>query len=122
MARGSFFRNMTDEEKKEFHRQRVTKIRAKNERLKVENYPIHPDTDSYWAELAKERGIRLPHRTTPLTRSGLVGFLHKLDIGLGQHREWVGLKMKEYIARNASHFPLRAAVGFALEHQTAEKA
>jgi hypothetical protein len=71
--------------------------------------------DDNWKELARVRGISLPHKNTPCTRAKVAPYLKKLGISRQQFADWCGYKNPaEWVAKNPV-FSLRALIGLLME-------
>ena len=69
------------------------------------------DIDEFWAELAHDRGVRLPRKETPCTTGKMEAWLKKCKVSVSQYKEITGFKsIKEFIIRNPE-LSLRAWAG-----------
>jgi hypothetical protein len=72
------------------------------------------DSD-HWDDLARARGLRLPHWHRPCSAGQLGVWLRKLGVERDAYLEWAGERsLGDFAARNPD-WPLRAWVGTVLE-------
>jgi hypothetical protein len=83
----------------------------------MSGYTPHRDTEREWLALAREAGLHLPVKATPLTTGGMEAWLRKLGLTVAQYCQWDASRTLKDFARLNPTWGLRSWAGLVLENR-----